>query len=802
MSNFHGVLKKNISKLNEKEFTQKVVLPLIEAVHPGEIEYTHSPIEGGRDIVSYSWDKIDRQNIICVQVKTKISYGAAAFGQLRDVAIVAKETGVILSSGTKAFPHEVWIVTSSSFTDKDRRQVEDQIIDLERKNIKIVALDELVKLILRYTPDVATLFSKYDDLNITKLVNELSIHHESRAFGLSHDKSLFDFYVPINLAPYAKYSSLALSNNLIITTESKTFTKHVVLHEVLRDLPNIVEIRNFKKCIIEWIKTNDDEICYLRFKDTYFFIENKISLPKHFTKLVEDYIQSYKEYNKRLNKLKEENRDCSAEKKLKDIIKSDALLSEIASNMESAVLECKCVLSYKNAFYNVIQKTEKAITNCPKTLTKNANKYIAAYRSFQSLERLSIFLLSRGYLKILNKDTNVENVQFRVLVKEPLNVPNLDNFILVQGPPGCGKTTFLRVLTIKLLESGAKVIFVPCSTIVQKYQSKNLSEIVTEFTAGKLTSSWESKDCILVMDGLDEAPFDLSDHILTKRKEYSKIIVSTRIAHDTKTKDVAFTVTLSPFNENERDLFFNNWFKDNTELYGIVTDLVKNHKDIDFHTRLPLVATITASLIQHGFKPTTRSEIYEYRLELLLSKWDKSRGVNRTKIDDPKAKRRFLRKLAFDVHSCSGRRRTFGIEEARESFENSLGNWGYKQSFENMMEDLIVASGVIVEEGHGIYSFGHLSFQEHLVGEYMVEKNLPYGQITNKMASDWWREPLLFYSSIKGDLRDLLEYIAQQKDGLFSYARVLDPMLKYAPFSPPGAVEVLKEIAIDIDEEQ
>ena len=145
--------KENISTLDEKTFTESIVIPFIEKIHPGKIEYTHSSIEGGRDIVSFGLDSLDRSHILCIQVKSsKISFGASSFGNLSNVATVAKETGVILYDGRKAFPDGVWIVSSNSFPEHKRRQVKDLLEGLSKKNIKIIALDELSKLLQKHIP--------------------------------------------------------------------------------------------------------------------------------------------------------------------------------------------------------------------------------------------------------------------------------------------------------------------------------------------------------------------------------------------------------------------------------------------------------------------------------------------------------------------------------------------------------------------------------------------------------------------------------------------------------------------------
>src|ERR1041384_2667314 len=106
------ILLESLKTYSEADFTLLFLLPLIEKVHPGRVEYTHSAIEGGRDIVSFGSDVLGREHILCIQVKAvKISYGAS-FAEVKQTSELAKTTGVTLENGQKCFPHEVWFLTS------------------------------------------------------------------------------------------------------------------------------------------------------------------------------------------------------------------------------------------------------------------------------------------------------------------------------------------------------------------------------------------------------------------------------------------------------------------------------------------------------------------------------------------------------------------------------------------------------------------------------------------------------------------------------------------------------------------
>src|SRR5205823_9341729 len=199
-------------------------------------------------------------------------------------------------------------------------------------------------------------------------------------------------------------------------------------------------------------------------------------------------------------------------------------------------------------------------------------------------------------------------------------------------------------------------------------------------------------------------------------------------------------------------------FRNDANLVAQAQALINEYPDIDLHTRLPLIATITVALLLNGIVPKTRAEIYAYRLELLLSKWDHFRGVKRLYVDNPDAKRRFLRELAYRLHSALGRRRHVTLSQLISIYEQSLGAWGYNIDYRQLMNDLVIGSGVLIEEPVGYFSLGHLTFQEHLAAEYMVEK-LSVEAVANLVGNDWWHEPLNFYASIKGDITALVNHM-------------------------------------------
>ncbi len=771
MDLIHDTLKKTLQLMSEEELTRNIILPLINAIHIGKIEYTHSAIEAGRDIISFGKDILGREKTLCIQVKSdKISYSATKFGLLKAQAMTAKESGVVLENGTKVFPNEVWIVSSKSFVEPDRRQVEDILVSLEKNNIKIIALDELAKLVIKKIPDVARKYSKIGNEEASRLISELSTHTESRAFGFSLDKEIEDFFVPVTIAPNTDYARYALENEILIEDSDQEASEFMI--DILRTLRPI--------------KYSELKILFeRRINEKY----SKVVLDENYSINIDIDIKYSVEYKKNLQKWCRWTKELAETKVLKTN-KDD--IKKIEKRLEDFKAHFIVHYHYEKTLNKLIELLNSLLDKCPKTLSKKPAILIALHNQLNTLDKFVEHIIRTDSDNIIGNECTEDNL-IRITVPDPINILELSNLILIEGPPGCGKTTILRVIAIRLLDRGDKVLYVNCSNIKKSYKMRSLDSIVKGFCKGNLFSKWKASESVLILDGLDECSFDLSDKILKSRNSFKKIITSSRTAYKVKLRNFAFNLALAEFGNRERNLFFKKWFVNQKQFLDNIKLLVTSYTDIDHHTRLPLIATITASLIQNGYEPKTRYEIYDYRLQLMLSNWDKYRGVERIRVKDPKAKRRFLQRLAYNVHSSNDRKRTFQKKEMHIAYEESLGDWGYNHKYEDIFYDLIYSSGIIIEETKNRYSFGHLTFQEHLAGEFIFEQNHSLNSIENKMSKDWWREPLLFYASLKGDITELLNYLSHSK-AIFSYTELINSMLYYAPFTSPGAKEVFNEL--------
>jgi hypothetical protein len=120
-----------------------------------------------------------------------------------------------------------------------------------------------------------------------------------------------------------------------------------------------------------------------------------------------------------------------------------------------------------------------------------------------------------------------------------------------------------------------------------------------------------------------------------------------------------------------------------------------------------------------------------------------------------------------------------------------MGLRGRKLTIDEVVEDLVVAAGVLVREGNE-HSFGHLTFQEHLAARRLWRLGRPQ-QVLRHLRSDWWHEVLLFYAGEVGDITELVELCEEESVSSLDSVSLLGHMIHYAPYTQQVAKEVVDE---------
>ncbi|MDB9513396.1 NACHT domain-containing protein [Kamptonema animale CS-326] len=232
--------------------------------------------------------------------------------------------------------------------------------------------------------------------------------------------------------------------------------------------------------------------------------------------------------------------------------------------------------------------------------------------------------------------------------------------LMVLGRPGAGKSTFLQYIAIQcnegLLEADRVLIFIPLKAFSEDtknsekfsllpYISQQLDccGVVNQLVTEKIL---EHGRALILLDGLDEVPEEDGDEVVTQIRRFcdkyykNKFLITCRIAAQ-KYRFPKFTeVEVADFNDLQIKKFAEKWFMavdKNSEDKGKekATQFIEKlnlpeNQPIREIAVTPILLILTCLVFQSKTEfPSNRAKLYEEGLEILLRKWDESRGIER-----------------------------------------------------------------------------------------------------------------------------------------------------------------------------
>lgn len=404
--------------------------------------------------------------------------------------------------------------------------------------------------------------------------------------------------------------------------------------------------------------------------------------------------------------------------------------------------------------------------------------------------------------------------------------------LCILGNPGSGKTTFLNYLAIQCDRGNFAANRVPIFVALKDFADESraigefdlLSYIGEEFfTSGVLELSvletlLREGRALVLLDGLDEVLY--SDRKIVARevrrlseKYHQNIFVVTRRTAAKIPSLVRFTeVEIAPLASDKIVVFAQKWFttltQGNREAGQKLAARFIEQLDLPENTRLrdlvttPLCLHLACLIFLHQQKfPTKRSQFLKECLELLLRRWDETKGIDRDEIYRSFSLPHKL-KLLSQIATATFEQGHYFFEQ--DTVEQYIQN--YLQGLPNASmepEELQVESeaifrtialhhGLLVERARGIFSFSHLAFQEYFTARKIVDdyklhaleqslkqqplKQQPLKQLVNHIAEPRWREIFLLVTTMLPDEKDLLQLMEQKVEAIAAQ----DPKLQEA----------------------
>lgn len=392
--------------------------------------------------------------------------------------------------------------------------------------------------------------------------------------------------------------------------------------------------------------------------------------------------------------------------------------------------------------------------------------------------------------------------------------------LMVLGKPGSGKTALLQHIAIKCNrgefladripifirlknfaeDASESANFSLLSYISQELGRSNILEqqVETLLSNGKV---------LILLDGLDELQEKDRDEVqkqirkLSEEYDKNQIIITCRVAAQQYGFEEFTNIEIADFNSSQIEAFAQKWFasvaknsnsktgKALAEQFILKLQLSENRQICEL-AKTPLLLHLACSVFRSKSDfPVKHSDIYRQALEILLVRWDETKGIKQERIHNQLSLPQKLKLLSQIANITFEQGHYYfpqsNVQQYIVNYLRSLPNAQtdpeeLQLSSEAVLKSISVQHGLLVEQARGIYSFSHLTFQEYLTARNIVasfqpqvlNKNLT--QLTSHISETRWREVFLLTAGMLENADVLMELMQQHSSQLMA----ADPKLQ------------------------
>ena len=358
--------------------------------------------------------------------------------------------------------------------------------------------------------------------------------------------------------------------------------------------------------------------------------------------------------------------------------------------------------------------------------------------------------------------------------------------VVLLGDPGSGKSSFVKHLIANIAESelddtgllgptdrGLLPVLIVLRDLAPSLSKSNLPKgpskrrvilanlvadhansfaetlQVPEFSSG-IRQAFVDEKVFLVLDGLDEVPYDLRSLVreavgaVLNQFNLPRIIITCRIRSyvGASVFNGVKTFTLAKLSEEQIRVFIEDWYQAQSALQRLAEQQRESRtKDlVEVASKEPLLSlarnpmlltTMTIIHQQDTVLPKERVKLYAKAVDILLRRWQQDKGeISRDLALFMENKEERIRptmeRLAFEAHKIGAQDEVASLP--RMQMIGLLSDplyLGHESLASQFLDYIDLRSGLLIGRGGTIerpatYSFPHRTFQEYLAGCYIV----------------------------------------------------------------------------------
>ena len=299
--------------------------------------------------------------------------------------------------------------------------------------------------------------------------------------------------------------------------------------------------------------------------------------------------------------------------------------------------------------------------------------------------------------------------------------------VIVQGRPGCGKTTLAQKVTRDWsrgedILAGAELVFLISLRIMNlNHKDHTIFELLQNFYSDSnakmvekiIVDNQGDKTCF-ILDGLDE--YHRKDSYVFKllggKLSEAMVIVFSRPLGCKTLSNASKSIEILGFDRHQIDKYVDSYFEERDVAQGLKKYLC-DHINVLHMCYLPIHASMICYLyhLEGDELPTTETQIYEhFKLSTVMRKRkreDENFNI-RDLSEEDKTRLAKISKLAFDMTTAS-----------RQVFDGSDTDMQLCDKPDSDLGLLTVDSTAKLYGDHHVYAFLHLTFQEYMAANYI-----------------------------------------------------------------------------------